>query len=73
MHHPTTVQIQLLAAEITGYLHADRTIRAVTKAHRAATAAALLARYAQHPATAFGRGFRLRLTEFVGSGDARRF
>lgn len=54
-----------LAAETSGYLAADHTIRRVHQAARGATAAALIANY---PATtAFAAGFLRRLREISDS------
>lgn len=54
-----------LADAIAGYLDADHTIRRVSVAHRAATAALLLKRIHFDPAANYDRGYRSRLREFA--------
>ncbi|ACY24003.1 hypothetical protein Gbro_4890 (plasmid) [Gordonia bronchialis DSM 43247] len=53
--------------EISGYLAADHTIRRVSPLHRAATAAAVLARIPFDPRSGYDRGYRLRLRTFVST------
>lgn len=53
--------------EISGYLAADHTIRLVSPLHRAATAAAVLARIPFDPRSGYDRGYRLRLRAFVST------
>lgn len=67
-HHSPTPENSLadghgLTAEIAGYLRAEQILAPITTAHQAATARALLHRYAAAPTTAYGRGFRTRLIE----------
>lgn len=54
-----------IAEEAAGYLHADHTIRMVTRAHRAAVAQPLLARYTPRRTDMFDQGFRRRCEELI--------
>ena len=70
MHQDTTLveAAATLAAETTGYLAADHVIRRVHPSARAATAAALAARYRAE--SAFDAGFLRRLIEFAAESSA---
>ena len=66
-------QCPTLIEQASGYLAADHTIRRITPASRASTAAAILAHYP--PTSAFDDGFRQRLLEFTApmvSADHRK-